>query len=60
MSDSENIEEPKENKASDEIIRKNTRQVWLTLLVMISVSCVGVVVLTLILWLMLKNGLPTG
>lgn len=57
------MEEPKpaQNfKTTPEEARHNKRQVWLTLLVMLSSSCLGVAVLAGILWLVFKKWIPPG
>jgi hypothetical protein len=56
----EENEEDNEIKASPEQLKKNKRQVLTILLVMLSSTCVGLVVLTLLLWVTLKNYLPAG
>ncbi len=38
----------------------NRRQVWLTLLVMLASSCLGMAVLTGILWVVFKKLIPPG
>jgi flagellar biogenesis protein FliO len=53
-------EEPKEFKTTPEEARDNRRQVWLTLLVMLTSSCVGILALTVILWFLFKKVLQPG
>lgn len=53
-------EEPREFKTTPEEARSNRRQVWLTLLVMLASSCVGVVLLTALLWILFKKVIPPG
>jgi hypothetical protein len=57
MSETEN---PKEFRTTPEEARANRRQVWLILVIMLASSCVGVVVLTLILWFLFKKVIPPG
>ncbi len=53
-------EESKEFKTTPEEARSNRRQVWLTLLVMLSSSCVGILALSVILWFLFKKVIQPG
>jgi len=52
--------ETKEFKTTPEEARNNRRQVWLTLLVMLTSSCVWIVLLTALLWILFKKVIPPG
>ena len=41
-------------------VREKRRQVWLTLLVMIGSSCVGMTILMVLLWILFKKIIPPG
>lgn len=47
-------------KTTPEEARENRRQVWLTLLVMLASSCVGMSALAVVLWLLFKKVIPPG
>lgn len=47
-----------EFKTSPEETRRNKKQLWLTLVVMLVSFCVGAVLLLLILWLVFEKVLP--
>lgn len=51
-------DERKSIKTTLEEARNNRRQVWLTLLVMLGSSCLGVLVLMVILWVLFKKVIP--
>ena len=53
-------EELKEGKTTPEEIQNNRRQVWLVLLVMLSSSCVGLIALGVVLWILFKKVIPPG
>lgn len=53
-------EEPQEFKTTPEEAHSNRRQVWLTLIVMLTSSCVGILVLSVILWFLINKVIPAG
>ncbi len=53
-------EEPREFNTTPEEAREKRRQVWLTLLVMLASSCVGMSALAAVLWLLFKKVIPPG
>lgn len=57
------MSEPDKSKTSapnPEEIRSNRKQVWLTLIVMLGSSCVGILLLTGLLWFLFKKVIPPG
>jgi hypothetical protein len=53
-------ETQEELKTTPEEANENRRQVWLTLLVMLASSCVGMSALAAVLWLLFKKVIPPG
>jgi len=53
-------ETQEEFKTTPEEASENRRQVWLTLLVMLASSCVGMSALAAVLWLLFKKVIPPG
>lgn len=41
-------------------VREKRGQVWLTLLVMLGSSCLGVTILMILLWVLFKKVIPAG
>jgi hypothetical protein len=60
MDDFDEVDEPREFKTTPEEARDNRNQVWLTLLVMLSSSCVGLIALGVVLWILFKKVIPPG
>ena len=56
----EEDEPQKEFKTTPEEAAGQRRQVWLTLLVMLSSSCVSIAALGIILWILFKKVIPPG
>ena len=54
------LEPQEEFKTTPEEASENRRQVWLTLLVMLASSCVGMSALAAVLWLLFKKVIPPG
>lgn len=53
-------EDEDEIKAAPETVYENKLQVWLTVLVMVGSSCVGVTILMVLLWFLFKKVIPPG